>query len=129
MSPFFDYVSLFAGTAFCLFFRFLDWRITTTEFPKWGVKEDNPWVRTNTGALNKPKALILILGIVAVAWIAFFAFEETEYWDRFWCGVIAAVGGVASGIAYFSNKRLIRKIKERGGIPSAGVGVPGGTIV
>lgn len=129
MNDFADYFSLLAGTAFCLFFRFLDWRITSTEFPKWGVKEENPWVRDNKGALTGKRAIILILGILATSWVAFFAFEETEYWDRFWCGVIAAVGGVASGVAYFSNKRLIRKIKERGGIPSAGVGVPGGTIV
>jgi hypothetical protein len=66
---------------------------------------------------------------VVAAWITFFAFDETEHWDRFWCGVIAAIGGVASGIAYFSNKRLIAKIKERGGKPSAGTGVPGGSIV
>jgi hypothetical protein len=59
MSPVFDWISLLAGTAFCLYFRFLDYRITTVEFPKWGVKEENPFLRTKSGGLSQFKVWLV----------------------------------------------------------------------
>jgi peptidoglycan/LPS O-acetylase OafA/YrhL len=128
MSPFWDYTSLLLGTAFAVFWRYMDWKETQYGINVLGTKEENPFVRTKSGKMVKYAWLLLLIPVV-LAWIAFFAFDETEHWDRFWCGVIAAIGGVASGIAYFSNKRLHEKIRERGGKVSPGTNVPGGGIV
>jgi hypothetical protein len=122
MNPFFDWTSLLLGTAFALFWRYMDYRETMYGINVLGTKEENPFVRTKSGGLSQWKAVVLLLIPVVLAWITFFAFAETEHWDRFWLGFMAAVGGVSSMIAYYSNKRLHQKIRERGGIPPAGQG-------
>lgn len=127
MNAAFDWISLLLGTAFAVFWRYLDYAETMYGITVLGTKEENPFVRTKSGKMAKYTWVLLLLP-VALAWVMFFAFAETEHWDRFWLGFMAAVGGIASMIAFYSNRRLHQKIRERGGIPSAGTKVPGGTL-
>jgi Trk-type K+ transport system membrane component len=127
MSPTWDWTSQIAGTAFTVVFRLLDWYVTKYRFPALGIDEDNDWVKDNRGGLSEAKFWILFALTMGSSWVVFLAFPETQWFDRAYCGPFAAIGGLASGVAYFSNLNLIKKVKARGGVPSAGVGVPGGT--
>lgn len=133
MSPFFDYASLLLGTAFGVFWRFMDYRETQVGIKELGTKENNDFAKSKSGKIGG-WAMPIMLGLIALAWVIFFAFDETEHWDRVYAGGLAAMGGMASMIAYFDNKNRHRKIRERiargeVGIPSAGTNVPGGGIV
>lgn len=126
MSPTYDWTSLIAGTAFGVFWRIMDFVETRYGINKLGTEEENDFLTGKGGKMAK-WVWPALLGPIALAWIIFFAFDETEHWDRVYCGGLAAIGGIVSMAAYFSNRNLHRKIRERGGRPSAGVGVPGGT--
>ncbi len=100
---------LIAGTAFTIFWRAADINITL-EAKAEGIGKEETGVVASGGQLVAWKAYVVISVILTASWVAFFNIEP-EY--EFVPGIIAALGGVASMIAYYSNKKNIRNRRAK----------------
>lgn len=70
MSDSLDWVSLIAGSAFALFWRYLDFKQTKYVFPRFHITEENPFVMGEKKAMSEPKAWLglaipFVLGYIA----------------------------------------------------------------
>lgn len=110
-----DWIILILGTAFALWWRGMDMYITL-KAKRLKIGHERTSIVATDGQLSIWKASVVILGIIAASWVAFFYMTET----RWACGLVAAVGGLASMGAYYGNKknirnRLAKRARDAGG--------------
>lgn len=111
-----NFFILIAGTAFAIVWRALDINITL-KAKREGIGREETGIVATKGQLSLWKGVAIVAVILAAAWVAYFTMGEYTPEYKFVPGIIAALGGVASMVAYYSNKKNIRNRRAKRNIP------------
>ena len=106
-----DYTTLVIGLAAFLVGCYFDFT-ASSEMGKYGIKEGNILVRGGDGKFSPLKGIIWIVAPIVLVLVAFFAFDETEYYDRFWAGFFLLPGAALHYWAGAKARKMIEQKKQ-----------------